>query len=85
MDDAIPVFIRPEGTLVGRVPSAMPVYLPLSGGTGQMKPSLADLLRLLDIKPEEVMLAFVNGECATLATPLLPSCRVTLSPFICGG
>jgi hypothetical protein len=50
-----------------------------------MNPSLADLLRLLDIKPEEVMLAFVNGECATLATPLPPDCRVTLSPFICGG
>ena len=85
MDDLIPVFVRPEGALVGRVSSAMPVHLPPAGETKQMKPSLADLLRLLGIKPEEVMLAFVNGECATLATPLSPGCRVTLSPFICGG
>jgi len=85
MDDVISVFVRPEGTLVGRVPTTMPVHLPLNNETEQMKPSLADLLRLLGIKPEEVMLAFVNGECATLATPLPQGCRVTLSPFICGG
>lgn len=43
------------------------------------------LLHALGRTTEEVMLIFVDGEIATLQTPLYEGAKVTLCTCICGG
>jgi hypothetical protein len=74
----IAVYVKAIGTLAERAPDGIPVTLPRGA-------CLQDLLNKLDIKTEDVMLAFINGGIAKPSSPLIPECRVHLSPFICGG
>ena len=72
------VYVKTLGKLAERAPADTRVTL-------REGACLQDLLDTLDIKAEEVMLAFVNDSLAKPASPLTPECRVYLSPFICGG
>ena len=72
------VYVKAIGSLAERAPAGTRVTLPQGA-------CLQDVLEMLGITVEEVMLAFVNGSLAKPASPLVPECRVYLSPFICGG
>ncbi|MDR0238661.1 MAG: hypothetical protein LBI88_00335 [Deltaproteobacteria bacterium] len=72
------VYVKTLGKLSEQALDGTPVTLPQGA-------SLQDLLNKLDIKIEDVMLAFVNGALARPVSILTPECQVHLSPFICGG
>jgi len=74
----ITVYVKAMGYLVERAPDGTAVTLP--PGT-----NLQDLFNKLDIKTEDVMLAFINGNVAKPSSVLIDECQVYLSPFICGG
>ena len=74
----IVVHVKAIGMLAEQAPDGTRVSLP-------QEAHLQDLLNSLNIKTEEVMLAFINGKLAGPSSPLTPECQVYLSPFICGG
>jgi sulfur carrier protein ThiS len=47
--------------------------------------SVRDLLRLFDLKEEEIGLVVVNGKSVTLGQPLMEGDRVTLIAPLAGG
>ena len=47
--------------------------------------TVGGLLEQLAIPQKEVMLVFVNSALATWETVLHDGCRVSISPYMCGG
>lgn len=73
------VTLKLESILSRAAPDNPDAY-PVPEGT-----DLKGLILSIGLDTGDVMLAFVDGETATLKTPLKDGSVVTLCPFICGG
>ncbi|GAB6059835.1 MoaD/ThiS family protein [Desulfonatronum parangueonense] len=73
------VRVRLESILAEHAP-ANPEAFPIPEGC-----TLAELIRGLGLREDQVMFAFVNGHMATLQTRLPDKASISLCPYICGG